>query len=104
MREFAWRVGIYTEEQTHSSAFGCFLEQSLRSPPPHYDEAAFWAEITGDAASPRIVTSITQPIHRLLHHLVGVSTLHRDFSVPIIPRDVFILWTLLRSGEALNLP
>ena len=71
--ELAWRLDLYTIEETEDEACLAYLKRCLVVQPKDFNHAEIWKKI-GDEYVPydpkeTYICDITQPIHRLLHKM-----------------------------------
>ena len=106
LREFAWRMGLYTEVETQSPFFIPFLLGCVRDFTPGTLDVQFWRGISNHEYNTRdsSESQIRNPVFRFLHRLITFSINHKHHGDKVPIQNLFYLWTLITPGVCCDLP
>ena len=107
--ELAWRLDLYTIEETEDDACLAYLNQCIRVPSQNFQHSEIWKKFGDEFVAynkkETTIDNIIQPIHRLLHQMLINSICHReDKRKNVLENDVFLLHCLIDNQVHLNIP
>ncbi|KAI3690806.1 hypothetical protein L2E82_49014 [Cichorium intybus] len=106
LREFEYRIGLYTEEESDSPAFGVFHRHASRTMGDSFSPADYWATIASTRYHENTIRECYMhlPSHRMLHRLITIMLWPRADEGKVLPRELHLMWSVTRMFDTCNIP
>ncbi|KAI3510411.1 hypothetical protein L1887_17382 [Cichorium endivia] len=106
LREFGYRIGLYTKEESNSPAFEMFHRHASRTMGDSFSPAEYWGTIASTRYHENTVRECYMhlPSHRMLHRLITIMLWPRGDEEKVLPRELHLMWSVARMLETCNIP
>lgn len=105
LSKFAWRMGIYEQQETQLPAFELFMRTAAREYLSGASGPDFWSTIANGVFDSGVSqeSQIRSLIHSLLHRLIGFSMNHKRHGDKVTSLNLFFLWSIVTPGVFYNI-
>ncbi|KAI3767333.1 hypothetical protein L2E82_17428 [Cichorium intybus] len=106
LREFGYRIGLYTEEESEAPGFDLFHRQANYAADDSFSPGDYWSTISSTRYHENTVRegSMHLPSHRMLHRLITTMIWPRADKERVTPRELHLMWCLIRMLQTCNMP
>ncbi|KAI3708563.1 hypothetical protein L2E82_37811 [Cichorium intybus] len=106
LREFGYRIGLYTPEESEASGFGPFHRHANYDADNSFSPADYWNTISSTRYHENTVREglMHLPAHQMLHRLISTMFWPRADEERVLPRELHLIWCLTRMLQTFNIP
>ncbi|KAI3515885.1 hypothetical protein L1887_14790 [Cichorium endivia] len=106
LREFGFRIGLYTEEESEAPGFDLFHRHANYDADDSFSPGDYWSTISSTRYHENTVREglMLLPSHRMLHRLITTMIWPRADEERVTPRELHLMWCLTRMLQMCNRP
>ncbi|KAI3516639.1 hypothetical protein L1887_15562 [Cichorium endivia] len=106
LREFGFRIGLYTEEESEAPGFDLFHRRANYDADDSFSPADYWSTISSTRYHENTVRKglMHLPSHRMLHRLITTMIWPRADKERVTPRELHLMWCVTRMLQTCNMP
>ncbi|KAI3780893.1 hypothetical protein L2E82_10886 [Cichorium intybus] len=106
LREFGYRIGLYTQEESEAPGFDTFHRLANYDADDSFSPADYWSTISSTRYHENTVRKglMHLPAHRMLHRLISTMIWPRADEDRVLPCELHLMWSLTRMLQTCNIP